>query len=135
VNSWLAVVAVAVLVLIAVVVIVARPRHIEDVLRQPARAAAGTSTPGSFDPSSLRIWLLSARSERWTGMLQLTAGARSCSLYFLFGHVFHVTSDTLTGEPALQECLTWQDIHYTFDAKAKLPTEQTIARPIDQILA
>ena len=134
-NSWLAVGAVAVLVLIAVVVIVARPRHIEDVLRQPARVAAGTSTPGSFDPSSLRIWLLSARSERWTGMLQLTAGARNCSLYFLFGHLFHVASDTLTGEPALQECLTWQDIRYSFDEKAKLPTEETIARPIDQILA
>ena len=134
-NSWLAVVAVAVLVLIAVVVIVARPRHIEDVLRQPTRPAAGTSIPGSFDSSSLRKWLLSAMAQRRTGTLQLTAGGRTCSLYFLFGHLFHVASDTLTGEPAPQECLTWPDIQYTFDAKAKLPTEETIARPIDQILA
>jgi Domain of unknown function (DUF4388) len=135
VNSWLAVGAVAALVLIAVIVIVTRPGHADDMLRQPTRGAASTKAPGSFDPSSLRIWLLSAKSERWTGTLQLTAGGRSCSLYFLFGHLFHVASDTLTGEPALQECLTWQDIHYTFDTKAKLPTEETIERPIDQILA
>jgi hypothetical protein len=74
-------------------------------------------------------------SERWTGTLHLTGGSQTGSLYFLFGHLFHVATGTLTGEPALQECLTWQDIHYTFDATAKMPTEETIERPIDQILA
>jgi hypothetical protein len=101
--------------------------------RRALRLAQGT--PGSIDASSLRDWLLSAKGERRTGTLQLTAGGRTCSLYFLFGHLFHVASDTLTGEPALQECLTWQDIQYTFDKTAKMPTVETIERPIDQILA
>ena len=91
--------------------------------------------PGSLDSASLRKWLLSAKGERRTGTLLLTTGGATCSLYFLFGHVFHVASDALTGEPALQECLSWQHMQYTFDAKAKLPTEETIARPVDQILA
>jgi len=134
-NIWVAVGAVIGLVLIAVVVIgTRRPRHAEDELRLPSgRPPKGA--PGSFDQPSLRKWLLSAKAQRRTGTLQLTAGGRTCSLYFLFGHLFHVASDTLTGEPALQECLTWPDIQYTFDAKAKLPTEETIARPIEEILA
>jgi hypothetical protein len=64
----------------------------------------------------------------------VTAGDRTGSLYFLFGHLFHATSGALTGERALQECLTWQDFRYTFDKTAQLPTEETIERPIDQIL-
>ncbi len=135
-SIWFAAGAVIALVLIVVVVLgTRRPRHAEEELQQSLRRPAHTGAPGSFDPSSLRRWLLSAKVQRRTGTLRLTAGARTCSLYFLFGHLFHVASDTLTCEPALQECLTWPDIQYTFDAKAKLPIEETIARPIDQILA
>jgi Domain of unknown function (DUF4388) len=79
--------------------------------------------------------VLSAKDDRRTGTLQLTAGSQTGSLYFLFGHLFHVATGTLTGEPALAECLTWHDIHYTFDATAKMPTEETITRPLDEILA
>ena len=75
------------------------------------------------------------QKARETGTLQVTAGERSASVYFLFGHLFHVTSGTLTGEPALQECLTWQDFRYTFDKTAKLPTEESIERPTNEILA
>jgi Domain of unknown function (DUF4388) len=136
VNLWFAAGAVIALVLISVALIgIRRPRHAEDELRQPSARPISAGTPGSFDASSLRKWLLSANAQRVTGTLQVTAGGRTCSIYFLFGHLFHVASDTLTGEPALQECLTWQDIQYTFDPKAKLPTEETIERPVDQILA
>ncbi len=134
-NLWLAVGAVVVLVLIVGIVVVTRPSHAEDRLRQPERVSRPAGTAGSFDTSALRDWLLSAIAERRTGMLQLTAGGQTCSLYFLFGHLFHAASDTLTGEPALQECLTWQDIHYTFNSKAKLPTDETIERPTAEILA
>ena len=135
-GIWLVGSVVIALVLIAIGVLgTRRPRHAEDVLRQPSGRPVPKGAPGSLDPSSLRKWLLSAKAQRKTGTLQLTAGGRTCSLYFLFGHLFHVASDTLTGEPALQECLTWPDMKYTFDAKAKLPTEETIARSIDQILA
>jgi hypothetical protein len=132
VNPWIVVVMFLFLVLVAgLAKAIQRPRHAEDELRQQA----ATVTPRPLDSASLRACLLSAQAQRRTGTLQVTAGGRTCSLYFLFGHLFHVASDTLTGEPALQECLTWQDIHYTFDPKATLPTEETIERPIDQILA
>jgi hypothetical protein len=133
-GIWI--VAVVALVLIAVAVIgVRRPRHAEDELGVPSEQRDSKAAPGSFDSSSLRKWLLSAKAQRLSGTLLVTAGGRTCSLYFLFGHLFHAASDTLTGEPALQECLTWTDIQYTFDPKAKLPTEETIERPVDQILA
>ena len=136
VSPGIVVVMIIFLVLVAgVAKVTQRPRYAEDELRQPTGRSAPTGTPRSFDSSSLRKWLLSAKARRITGTLQLTAGGRTCSLYFLFGHLFHVANDTLTGEPALQECLGWPDMQYTFDAKAKMPTEETIARPVEQILA
>jgi hypothetical protein len=136
VSIWLGVGAVIVVVLIAVFLVQGRRPHSAEVeLGQPKSRPARVGSPGSLDPSSLRDWLLSAKDDRRTGTLQLTAGSQTGSLYFLFGHLFHVATGTLTGEPALQECLTWQDIHYTFDATAKMPTEETIERPMDQILA
>jgi hypothetical protein len=135
-NFWFAAGAVIALVLIAVVAIrVGRSRSAEDELGQPKGQSGRGATPGSFDSAALRQWLLSAKAARRTGTLQLTADGRTCSLYFLFGHLFHVASDALTGEPALQDCLSWQNMQYSFDAKAKLPTEETIVRPVDQILA
>jgi hypothetical protein len=110
---------------------VQRPRHAEDELGPQA----ATGTPRSLNSASLRAWLLSAQAKRMTGMLQLTSGGRTCSLYFLFGHLFHVVSGSLTGEAALHDWLTLQDVQYTFDGKATMPTEESIERPIDQILA
>jgi hypothetical protein len=136
VSIWLGIGAVIVVVLIAVVVVGGRRPHSAEVeLGQPKSRPARTGSPGSLDPSSLRDWLLSAQADRRTGTLQVTAGSQTCSLYFLFGHLFHVATGTLTGEPALAECLTWHDMHFAFDATAKMPTEETIGRPIDQILA
>src|SRR3989442_8573064 len=85
VGIWLGVGAVIALVLIAVVVIGRRrPRSAEDELGQPVHPPAQVGTPGSIDAPSLREWLLSAKEDRRTGTLQLTAGGRTSSLYFLF---------------------------------------------------
>lgn len=136
VNIWLVIAVAAALVLIAGVVLgTGRPRHAEEELGQAARLPVPAATPGSTDPSSLRSLLLSAQSQRATGTFRITSGGRSCLLYFLFGHLFHVVSGSLTGEAALHDCLMWSDVQYTFDSKATLPTEETIERPIDQILA
>jgi len=136
VSVWLGIGAVIIVVLIAIVVVGGRRPHSAEVeLGQPKSRPVSAGSPASLDPSSLRDWLLSATADRRTGTLQVTAGSQTCSLYFLFGHLFHVATGTLTGEPALAECLTWHDIHYSFDATAKMPTEETIGRPIDQILA
>jgi hypothetical protein len=126
---------VAILVLVVVVIGTQRPRRAEDDLAQPAPQPARTDAPSHPDEGGLKVLLRSIQAGRETGTLQLTAGERTGSLYFLFGHLFHVTSGTLTGEHALQECLTWQDFRYTFDKTAQLPTVQTIERPIDEILA
>ena len=79
--------------------------------------------------------LLAIRADRRTGTLVLSSEGRSCGLYFLFGHLFHVSSGSLNGEAALKSALAWPAITYTFDAEAPMPTEETIRRPIDQILA
>lgn len=135
-NIWLAVGVVVALGLIAFVVFgTQRPRSAEDELSQPKPRVARIDTPGSLNPAGVRDLLQSIQAERKTGTLQLTAGGRTSSLYFLFGHLFHAASDTLTGEPALLECLAWQDVHYTFDKTAQLPTAETIQRPVDQIVA
>jgi hypothetical protein len=134
-NIWLVAGGVAVLLLVLVIIGTRRPRRAEDELGQPKARTARVGAPSSLDPAGLKAVLRSIQTGRETGTLQLTAGDRTGSLYFLFGHLFHATSGALTGEPALQECLTWLDFRYTFDKTAQLPTEETIARPLDEILA
>ena len=135
-NIWFAVAAVVTLmVLIALVVGTRRTRHIEDELNQPAGRPARTDTRASLTEGSPRALLRSLQAERKTGTLQLTAGGRSCSLYFLFGHLFHAASGTLTCEAVVLDCLDWHDVQSTFDEKATLPTEESIERPMDEILA
>ena len=98
---------------------------------------AGLDAPdaGSLEFDGRDIAALAIRADRRTGTLVLSSEGRSCGLYFLFGHLFHVSSGTLNGEPALKSALAWPAITYTFDAEAALPTEETIQRPIDEILA
>jgi hypothetical protein len=124
-SIWLVIGGVAVVALVALVVFGSRrPRRAEDELDH--------ATPSQPSVTAL---LGSMHAGRKTGVLQLTAADQHCSLYFLFGHLFHAASDTLTGEPALRQCLTWQDVRYTFDDQAPLPKVETITRPIEQILA
>jgi len=54
-------------------------------------------------------------------------------LIYRFSDIPSVTS--LTERVGLQDCLTWPNSSFTFDRKAHLPGEETIERPIDQILA
>ena len=145
-NIWLAVgAAIGIALMVAVAVTMRRPRLIDDELNRPsgttrsskgsARQTSKLAQSGSLTPASLIGVLLAIRADRRTGTLVLSFGGQSCSLYFLFGHLFHVSSGTLNGEPALKTALAWPEISYTFDAEAALPTEETIQRPIDEILA
>jgi len=104
-------------------------------LAQPTPQPARTNASTPVDQGGLKALLRSIQTGRETGTLQVTAGDRTGSLYFLFRHLFQATTGALRGEPALQECLTWLGFRYTFDKTAQLPTEQTIARPIDEIVA
>jgi len=134
-NIWVILGVVAALVLVVVMIGTRRPRRAEDELAQPTQQAARLDLSSSVDHGGLKGLLRSMQTAREMGALQVTAGERSASLYFLFGHLFHVTSGTLTGEPALQDCLRWPDFSYTFDKTAKLPTEESIERTMNEILA
>ena len=135
-NIWLAVLGVVALTLIAVVVVGARrPRHAEDELAQPQRAPTRIDAPSSLNQPPLSVFLRSIETERETGALHVTAGGRTGSLYFLYGHLFHAICGTQTGEAAVRECLAWHDVSYAFDQKPPLPTDETIERPLDEILA
>ena len=135
-NIWLGVAAVVALVLIAVVVVgVRRPRHAEEELSQPDQATAYIEAPGPVSQAPLNVFLRSIQTRRGTGTLHVTAGGRTGSLYFLFGHLFHAVCGESTGEVAVKELLGWRDTQYTLDTKSPLPTEETINRPIDEIVA
>lgn len=139
-GTWVAVV--VGLVLIVVVFVVTRPRNAEAILDRPAKqlskkSAASGSTPssGSLAQTSLRTLLLDFQSSRATGTLTVTRGDLDCSLYMLFGHLFHATCGVTESEQAVHEALSWSEGTYSFDRKSTLPTAETVTLSLDAILA
>src|SRR5207245_9795084 len=107
-NISLAVLGVVALTLIAVVVVGARrPRHAEDELAQPQRAPARIEAPSSLNQSPLSVFLRSIETDRETGALNVTAGGRTGSLYFLYGHLFHAACGTQPGVAAVRTGFAW----------------------------
>jgi hypothetical protein len=91
-------------------------------------------TQGSLAQTNLASLLDAMQSERATGTLSLQQGAEACSLYFLFGHLFHATGDLGQGEEAVINALGWTDGSFTFDPRAKLPAEETIKSATSELL-
>ncbi len=91
---------------------------------------------GSLSETSLRSLLESAQSERATGTLTVrTDGAPASTLYFLFGHLFHATrSDGATGDDAVVKALGAHGGDFDFDARAKLPADETVRGSIPELL-
>ncbi|MDQ6790468.1 MAG: DUF4388 domain-containing protein [Candidatus Dormibacteraeota bacterium] len=76
-----------------------------------------------------------AQTERATGTLTLRQnGARSTTLYFLFGHLFHAMGDPGSGDDAVLHALDWSAGEFDFDAKAKLPADETVRSSIPELL-
>jgi hypothetical protein len=92
-------------------------------------------TQGSLQESDLSSLLQTMQSERATGTLTLEDGSESCSLYFLFGHLFHATSPDGDGEEVVMKALTWRDGNFHFDPRAKLPAEETIKSSPAELIA
>lgn len=145
-NIWLLLGgAVGIALLVVIAVTMQRPRLVDDELNRPSGTrqlpkphpwqSSKLPEAGSLTPASLRETFQAIRSDRRTGTLVLRFQGQSCGLYFLFGHLFHAAGGTLRGEPALKAALAWPASTYTFDAEAPLPTEETILRPMDEILA
>jgi hypothetical protein len=91
-------------------------------------------TQGSLAQTNLASLLEAMQSERATGTLSLQQGAEGCSLFFLFGHLFHATGDLGQGEEAVINALGWTDGSFTFDPRAKLPAEETIKAATGELL-
>jgi hypothetical protein len=125
---WLiALVAIAIIVALALVVGVRRPRSIEDELQQAPPAPPIGAAPSAQAPLATTIEALIRNKA--TGKLEVTSGDQSCSLYFLFGHLFHAESGGLKGEDALEVALAWLHPSTMFDPQAHLPSQETILRP------
>lgn len=90
---------------------------------------------GSLAETPLRALLETAQGERSTGTLTLRNGSgEPTSLYFLFGHLFHAQGDGLAGDDAVVSALNWSKGEFEFDAKAKLPADETVKAGIPELV-
>ncbi|MGH7723596.1 MAG: DUF4388 domain-containing protein [Candidatus Dormibacteria bacterium] len=92
-------------------------------------------TQGSLQETDLASLLQTMQSERATGTLTLEDGADNCSLFFLFGHLFHATGPEGDGEDVVVRALSWRDGTFHFDPRAKLPAEETIKSSPAELIA
>ena len=91
---------------------------------------------GTLADLSLEGILDTVQKDRATGTLHLRSSDGEATLYFLFGHLFHATDASAEqGEPVVHRALGWATGDFTFDAKAKLPAEETIKVSTAELLA
>ena len=92
-------------------------------------------TRGSLAETNVRSLLEAAQAERATGTLTLRQnGSGATTLYFLFGHLFHATGEVGAGDDAVVSALGWGEGEFDFDAKAKLPADETVRSSIPELL-
>ena len=90
---------------------------------------------GSLAEMPLRSLLEAAQGERSTGTLTVRNGnGQSAALYFLFGHLFHAQSDGKAGDDAVVTALHWTKGDFEFDAKAKLPADESVKAGISELV-
>ena len=90
---------------------------------------------GSLAETPLRSLMESAQGERSTGTLIVRNGnGQSTSLYFLFGHLFHAQGDGRSGDDAVVSALHWTKGDFEFDAKGKLPADETVKSGIAELV-
>lgn len=90
---------------------------------------------GSLAETDLRTLLEAAQAERATGTLTLRIdGRQPTTLYFLFGHLFHAVGDGVAGDEAVIAALRWSEGEFDFDAKAKLPADESVRSSIAELL-
>ena len=90
---------------------------------------------GSLAETPLRTLLESAQGERSTGTLFVRNGnGESASLYFLFGHLFHAQANGKSGDEAVVNALHWTRGDFEFDAKQKLPSDETVKAAIPELV-
>ena len=90
---------------------------------------------GSLKETALRTLLEGAQSERATGTLTVRNDGQSYTLYFLFGHLFHANGEGAVGDEAVVNALRCHDGEFFFDAKAKLPADETVKSSIPELVS
>jgi hypothetical protein len=75
-----------------------------------------------------------AQTERATGTLTVKNDGQAFTLYLLFGHLFHASGEGQTGDDAVIGALRFDDGDYAFDAKAKLPSDETVKMSIGELI-
>jgi hypothetical protein len=79
--------------------------------------------------------LEAAQVERSTGTLTVRNGnGQSTALYFLFGHLFHAQGNGKAGDDAVVSALHWTRGDFEFDAKGKLPADETVRAGIPELV-
>lgn len=92
-------------------------------------------TRGSLAETNVKSLLEAAQAERATGTLTLRQnGSGATTLYFLFGHLFHAVGDGADGDDAVVTALAWAEGEFDFDAKAKLPADETVRSSIPDLI-
>src|SRR5947209_1171839 len=89
---------------------------------------------GTLKETALRSLLEGAQAERATGTLTVKNDGEAYTLYFLFGHLFHATGEGASGDDAVVGALRWPDGDFAFDAKAKLPADETVKSSIPELV-
>jgi hypothetical protein len=90
---------------------------------------------GSFGDGGLATLLQSMKAERATGTLTIENGGDKCSLYLLFGHLFHADGSAGQGEEVVIDALGWDDGSYQFSRRGKLPAKETIKASPAELIA
>lgn len=92
-------------------------------------------TRGSLAETNVKSLLEAAQAERATGTLTLRQnGSGATTLYFLFGHLFHAVGEGAAGDDAVVTALAWSEGDFDFDAKAKLPADETVRSSIPELI-
>jgi hypothetical protein len=89
---------------------------------------------GSLKETALRSLLEGAQAERATGTLTVKTDEEAYTLYFLFGHLFHAIGDGASGDDAVLGALRQHEGDFAFDAKAKLPADETVKSSIPELV-
>jgi hypothetical protein len=89
---------------------------------------------GSLKETALRSLLEGAQAERATGTLTVKSDEEAYTLYFLFGHLFHATGEGASGDDAVLGALRQHEGDFAFDAKAKLPADETVKSSIPELV-
>jgi hypothetical protein len=90
---------------------------------------------GSLKETALRSLLEGAQAERATGTLTVKSDEEAYTLYFLFGHLFHATGEGASGDEAVLGALRQHEGDFAFDAKAKLPADETVKSSIPELVS